>query len=577
MRLASTLVGLLLLIPVWGQTIPEERVTRWSNAGLLTPLDTNLVEINVLNHGVVADGSTPADSAVNALIQLHAPCRLFFPGGAYYFEDGIRLKSGIALEGESQTVFTFNTHNETHLIQGSGGVDPVKTGLEYDAQIHDEFIVVAQTGAFQLGDLVRISDQDSSLITSSWALNSTGQLCRIERIEGDTLWFRSPLRRAYEISNAPYVQLVRPIENISIKRIEIQNLKETAAQTNSILLRYSQNCLITCVKSFSCNYAHVRLENSTNVEVVGSYFKDGHNYGGGGKAYGVAIMFASGECLVTQNYFAHLRHSMLLQAGANGNVFSYNYSVDPYWDDVLLPAKSAGDMVLHGNWVYMNLFEGNVCQNIVIDDSHGANGPFNTFFRNRAQLYGIFMNFGTPSHQQNFIGNEITNDGALLGMYYLSGNDHFEFGNVVRGVITPQNTANLTQASLYLKQAPSYFNYRSQWPPIGPPHAMDAFTIELVDRVASGLTVKCQDTVYQSLPAEPALIVYPNPTATMLYMKGLVLEDATYVLFNAAGQCVMSGALVQPYLYTGHLPPGVYVIRLQNKETALYTARFVKT
>ena len=64
---------------------------------------------------------------------------------------------------------------------------------------------------------------------------------------------------------------------------------------------------------------------------------------------------------------------------------------DPFWTGTVLPSDAAGDLVLHGNYPYANLFEGNILQNLVVDDSHGLNGPYNTFFRNRADNYGIVM------------------------------------------------------------------------------------------------------------------------------------------------------------------------------------------
>src|SRR5690606_35679977 len=155
--------------------------------------------------------------------------------------------------------------------------------------------------------------------------------------------------------------------------------------------------------------------------------KDGFSYGSGGKAYGVCLQFGTGDCIVENNYFNHLRHSILMQAGVNGNAIGYNYSVDPYWTDVSLPANSAGDIVFHGNYPYMNLVEGNNCQHIVIDDSHGKNGPYNTLLRNRSDLYGLFMNSNPATDSVNFIGNEVTNTGFLLGLYILSGNGHFTF------------------------------------------------------------------------------------------------------------------------------------------------------
>jgi len=91
---------------------------------------------------------------------------------------------------------------------------------------------------------------------------------------------------------------------------------------------------------------------------------------------------------------------VLLQSGANGNVISYNYSLNPNQSDSP-PANGAGDLVLHGNYPFANLFEGNICQNVMIDASHGINGPYNTFFRNRVQLYGIIMSPSPATDSMN--------------------------------------------------------------------------------------------------------------------------------------------------------------------------------
>lgn len=101
------------------------------------------------------------------------------------------------------------------------------------------------------------------------------------------------------------------------------------------------------------------------------------------------IQFTSNECLVQNNVFDYLRHAMILQAGANANVFAYNYSFNPFWTST--PSNSAGDMVLHGNYPYLNLFEQNQGENIIIDNSHGPNGPFNTFLEIAHPLMGSFL------------------------------------------------------------------------------------------------------------------------------------------------------------------------------------------
>jgi hypothetical protein len=166
-----------------------------------------------------------------------------------------------------------------------------------------------------------------------------------------------------------------------------------------------------------------------------------------GQGYGFVLQFGTSENLIYNNIAKHLRHAVLMQAATNGNVIAYNYTLDPFWTEGIFPANSAGDIVLHGNYNFTNLIEGNICQNIIIDNSHGNNGPYNTFFRNRAELYGIIMNTGAGD-KMNFAGNEVTNTGFLLGNYSLTGSN-FQFGNNIKGTITPFGTNSLPETTLF--------------------------------------------------------------------------------------------------------------------------------
>ena len=96
------------------------------------------------------------------------------------------------------------------------------------------------------------------------------------------------------------------------------------------------------------------------------------------------------------------------QTGVNGNVIAYNYSIEPNRSE--FPAEASADISLHGHYPFSNLFEGNIVQNIQIDLTHGPNGPFNTFFRNRAELYGIVMSSGIVQNDSiNELQEEIQN------------------------------------------------------------------------------------------------------------------------------------------------------------------------
>jgi len=230
------------------------------------------------------------------------------------------------------------------------------------------------------------------------------------------------------------------------------------------------------------------------------------------------LHYTSNECLVEDNIFMHLRHSMIVQAGANGNVFAYNYSFDPFWTST--PSNSAGDMVLHGNYPYSNLFEQNICRNIVIDDSHGTSGPHNTFFRNRAEGYGIFFSANnTPN--QNFLGNDIPNTSFPynLANYTILGTGHFIYGNNNKGTIDPSGTSVLPDSSYYYSSKPLFVPI-TQWAAIGTPNSMGAASIPAFDRYASGnlFDNSCGNITTESKANKTIsdILIYPNPTTSLL-------------------------------------------------------------
>jgi hypothetical protein len=105
---------------------------------------------------------------------------------------------------------------------------------------------------------------------------------------------------------------------------------------------------------------------------------------------------------------------VLLQSGANGNLVLGNYFLEGFWEDVKLPKYASGDIVLHGNYPYRNRIEGNICNQIVIDNSHGLNGPGNVIARNRTLGYGIFVS-SKGIESVSIVNNDIVKQGFIQG------------------------------------------------------------------------------------------------------------------------------------------------------------------
>jgi hypothetical protein len=266
-------------------------------------------------------------------------------------------------------------------------------------------------------------------------------------------------------------------------------LDSSAAGAN-IVISLAANCHVRGIESDKSVSAHVDIFQSTRILVEGSYFHHAFDYDGGSKrGYGVILNSHSGECLVTNNIFRFLRHAMMVKTGANGNVFSYNYSREVNRSEPI--SNYGGDISLHGHYAYANLFEGNIVQNIMIDHAWGPSGPYNTFFRNRAELYGIIFTAGdtTHSNSQHIVGNDIN---YFLGQYTITGTGHIQHGNNHKGTIKPPGTGTLNDTSYYLTDEPVFWSVSNSWPSLGIPNVLGAGTNPARYRwanPASGLTI----------------------------------------------------------------------------------------
>jgi len=365
---------------------------------------------------------------------------------------------------------------------------------------------------------------------------------------------------------------MEPIENVWISDLSIQRLDETTTQRSNIFFKYAYNSGVSCIKSYQANFAHIAISSSHHISISSSLFKDGFSYGEGGKAYGVVLQNATSQSKVFNNSFDHLRHSMLLQAGANGNVVSYNYSKNPHWESGFLPADSAGEIVLHGNYPYANLFEGNIVGNIVVDDSHGINGPNNTFFRNRADGYGFFTALINPTDALNLIGNEVKNTNPGYGLFSINGDDHSIFANVINTECQEEEVNSMTLNSLYTDASP-FDNASINWPVIAYPNefgiginASQLHTDNGEDLCATGITSNTTEI------EKTDFTIFPNPTNGFIEIASDGIDVQNIVVLNQVGQTVyQQQELSSNQLDVSHLSDGIYrmvLVDLNGKATS---------
>ena len=476
------------------QVIPTNRTfgSAWRSAGCPQPIPSPSVIVNVRSFGAQGNGATNDQPAVAAAIAAlgGAPGVVFFPVGTYLLQSAINLPSGAVLRGQRATNTTLRFDIIPHCINISGQLGAAQAVVS-GYTIHSRSIEVTDGSVFAAGDYAEIRQANDPAWPSSVWSASMGQGLRIAGRAGNTLALENPLRGTYRADLSPEIRKVIPVVNAGVENLKVERLLAGTATDRdnqcTIWFSYSAEGWVRGVEGYNGFGGHVGLSGANRISVTGCYFHHAHDYDGGGSGYGVRAEGKAGECLVENNIFEHLRHAMLLQAGANGNVFGYNYSRDPYWVNSIDPSDLSGDLAMHQNYPYANLFEGNICQHLWIDDSHNPNlnGPLNTYFRNRAELHGLNMT-DSRCNDQNFVGNETFKGGTYDVLrvgdgYRLQGTGHFEYGNNTKSDgLQPPNTGDLSDFSYYLNDnptqpppAPAFWTITNAIPTVGPPLALD--------------------------------------------------------------------------------------------------------
>ncbi len=563
----------------FSQTLPLSRKVNWENAGLQGPVPSYTAFVNINNYGGVGDSLTINNNAFqSALAALNGHSGvIYFPTGKYKFNATLTLPDSVVLRGNSKdsSILLFDLGGAiSNLINIYGSQSSTTANVNGSLLKDSVYVCVNSTAGFAVGDFIKLYQNDVALMASSWAYNSLGQVARISSIiNNNTLRIDGPLRKDYVLSDSAKIVKLNMARAVGIECLKIKRLDATTSQSTNIDMDKAAYCWLLGVESEMANYAHVALSTSSHIYISGCYMHHAFAYGGSGQGYGVAAQFTTGDCLIENNIFNHLRHSMLLQAGANGNVFAYNSSTDPYWNEGFFPTNSAGDMVLHGNYPYANLFEGNNAQNLVIDNSHGKNGPYNTFFRNRAGTWGIYMNSNPASDYQNLIGNEVTNNTA--GLYTITGTGTFEYGNNNKGTITPAGTSSLPESSYYLGLKPGFFTAGFAWPALGTPVPFNTGTVPASTHQQNSIFTDCSS--YNHIPynnishvnMDATSTVYPNPASAHCTLVSTHLkEGGTLFLRDLLGRTITTHKLPEGSsnytLDLSQLNNGIYLVDFEN-------------
>ncbi len=475
--------------------LPAASRARWARAGLPGAPPSFATVLNVRNFGAKGNGTTDDTSAVAAAIaQAPAGSVVYLPAGTYRLTQTLMLKADMILRGDGSALTSL-------IFEGAGTASRCIGIIRWDSSQPASYVTVtagmdlgstaltvSSVAGFQAGDIVEIEEDNDPAwgLTDAWQQRLPGQINRIVAVDAATrrLTLDRHLRHTFTAGRNPRLRRLVTMANVGIENLFIRRKDAVAGYT--VEMKYAVRCWIRNVESYMTYKAHVWMDRSFECDVRQSYFHDAFVFGGDGQGYGVGCGKRTSDCLIEDNVFRHLRHSMIVGIGANGNVYGYNFSTQRASDPV--SGMPQADISVHGNYVFMNLFEGNVLEDADVPDWYWPAGPGNTLFRNRITNSGTAIDVG--SNNQNFLGNVLTS-GTIKTADALQG--IVDYGNVKQG-----NTANVSWPGCSCRTLPDSL-YRSvppgfivaagvAWPPIGPDAPLDSPTPSK-QRYASGAFV----------------------------------------------------------------------------------------
>lgn len=402
-------------------TISADRRVDWRNVGLHNEIPSTYNRIfNVRNYGALPnDGIDDRQSIQNTIeaARIYIAANpgsnavVYIPEGSYLLNSSIDLVNGsttdysgiiIKGDGSDKTNLVFPSTFKGIAIQVRAYQSTAFQEV-YAGYFRNDQTLYTNTEVFNVGDFVEIVD-DFPL-----EFGQVGQIEKVISKTGTQLIIEHKLAISYDYgSNHPQIRKLNPIKKVGIEDLLIRRHNTEGLWQNTIDYLYAADCWILGVESYIAYKHHVGINASTAIEIRGCYFHHASGHGEGGIGYGVLLENHTTNCLIEDNQFDALRHSMIVQSGANRNVFGYNYSWNREWETWTgFPYIGTGDISVHGNYAYANLFEGNKVELIWADDAHPVmNGPYNTFFRNDVSSNIIYLN---QANYTNAVGNYVYN------------------------------------------------------------------------------------------------------------------------------------------------------------------------
>lgn len=363
----------------------------WSQAGRRS--EAPAASVSVLDFGAVADDDR-SDSAAFAdavafsveAARTGTPTTVEIPAGRFLLTETLPLASSVVLRGEGIGVTFVDLDLGGADIEGITMVGaPFGDGdwipFASNAVRGDRQILVDDNG-LDTGQVIEIEQDNVDEMVSreewvvDWGQGSSGAVLLVADTGPTSVVTDHQLNDTFTTDRNARLRPITAITRSGIESMTIERLD--AGYGHTVSMRFGYDLWVRDVELIKTSRAHIGIDQVGRCEISGSQIHGAHDFGDGGRAYGISIARHATNCLIEDNALWDLRHAMIIQLGANGNVFGYN---DARGSAGYEDRQPRADISLHGHWPQANLFEGNVIDRIVFADWWGPVGPANVLWR----------------------------------------------------------------------------------------------------------------------------------------------------------------------------------------------------
>lgn len=421
----------------WAGILDPSRATSdWSNAGIPGGIPTRTTNCATLS----PSGSDDTTAIQNALKSCASGQVVLLNSGTFVLKGSLVVPSNVTLRGAGA--------NQTILSsQGKGGSAAISLGATpmNAPTISNDVSITGGTGAgstsitvssaknIAVGSYLQITElNDPSFVTingdfgaCTWCDGGTGyngtrargQISEVTSVSGNTIGINPGLYLGYT-----HTPLATPFAAVA-KYAGVENLQIYANNTGAGATFYMGMCAYCWINGVEDNYTdgdHVDVEFSYHGEIVNSYFSNAYLHTPGTYDSCVSVRNKTTGLLMQNNILERLHVSIMIEWGAAGNVFAYNYMQGNF--DQSSYNFMISDVDGHGAHPQMNLFEGNISAGVNMDSGWGSNSH-QTFFRNwekgTTKICSPLSGRGTVNCNSNF---------PASGYYLFQENNAFLYG-----------------------------------------------------------------------------------------------------------------------------------------------------